>query len=126
MKDPTKRYDAWANPILSHSEMLFYYRDNKDALQVIADCMPHMFVVIPDVEIRIYPNGFPWADVVLVYPGGQRNVNIYPSRRSWEALRRTYQRKKGWTREITKNGLVVLRRKGTVIRDPSCKFGVRR
>lgn len=126
MKDPTKRYDAWANPILSHSEMVFYYRDDKNALAVLNDCMPHMYVVIPDVQIRIYSGGLPWADIVLVYPGGTKNVNYYPSERALEALRRTYRKRKGWTREITKNGLVILSRKGTVIRDSACKFGIHR
>lgn len=121
-KDSARRFDSWANPILPHEEMKKYFAYDKKSMQVLNDCMPHMYVVIPTVEIRIYTEGLPWGEVVLIYPGGEKSTGIYPSVRAWEALRRTYRNRKGWYHEKRKNGLVVLRREGRVIRDPSKKF----
>lgn len=122
MKDPTKRYDAWHNPILPHEQMLIYYRDNPQALAVLKDCMPHMFVCIPAIEIRIIIGGYHWAEITYQYPGGDRTVSVYPTVRGWEGLRDTYKGKPGWKHRWIENKSVVLRREGTVIRDPSQKF----
>lgn len=122
MKDPTHRYDAWGNPILPHDQMMIYYRDNKKALEVLKNCMPHMFVVIPSIEIRIIIGGYHWVEITMQYPGKDKTVDKYPSVRAWEALRATYKGRKGWTHRWNGTASVVLRREGTVIRDPSRKF----
>lgn len=123
MKDPTRRYDAWGNPILPHDQMKIYYRDNKEALEVLDQCMPCMYVCIPAVEIRIIIGGFHWVEITYQYPGGDRTAEKYPSNRAWEALRDTYKGKPGWKHRWSGSASVVLRREGTVIRDPSKKFG---
>lgn len=124
MKDPTHRYDAWGNPILPHAQMLIYYRDNPEALEIIKNNMPHRFVVIPNVDIQIQTGISPIVVIYLTYPGGDRHIVIDPSVRSWEALRRTWHGKKGWKHFYTGKGIVTLRREGTVILDTARKFGL--
>lgn len=116
------RYDAWGNSILPHSEMLLYYKQDENSLKILKNHLPHRFVIIPDVEIRISPEDSTNVLVYLIYPGRTESKSLYTTPRVLFALRKTFRGRKGWTREVKKNNVVILRHRGRVMIEPSGKF----
>ena len=120
------RYDAWGKKILPHADMILYYKDDVDSLDIVRRFMPHRHVCIPTVEILIDCKNPEMVDVYLIYPGETILLTKDMSVRAVEGLRRTYRGKKGWTVKDQKNGVVNLRREGRVILDPCRKYGIYR
>lgn len=117
-----KRYDAWKNLILPHNAMLLYYKSDLQSLKIIMSLMPHRYVCLPDVEIRINCTQPEDVTIYLIYPGGTRSISKTLSKRALCALRKTYKGRPGWVASYNAQGTVILRRKGRVILEPAGKF----
>lgn len=118
------RYDAWGKKILPHQAMLLYYKDDQNSLDIVRRWMPHRYVCLPNVEIRIGTVGEGFVVVTLIYPGETIEKALEPSTRVLEALRRTYRNGKGWSHECKNGKVVIFRRSGRVIMDPARKYGI--
>jgi hypothetical protein len=116
-----KRYDAWGNPILPREEMIRYYASDEKSLRIVRNNIPCRTVVLPEVEIRIFPECVEQFEVLTVYPGGQVSKVHDMTEKALKALRTAYRGKKGWTHEKTAFGCIVLRHKGRVILESTGK-----
>jgi hypothetical protein len=117
-----KHWDAWGNPILPYPEMRKIYQFDQHSLEHLRKHLPHRTVVLPDIEIRIDLDRPSTVTVYYIYPAGNESRTFILSLRALDALRRTYKGRKGWCREVTKSGWVILRHKGTLILEPTGKF----
>jgi len=119
----SKHFDAWGNPILDRFKMAIYYRDSPTDLFMVTHYLPHQYVVIPHVEIRIYTGIDPVVEMTTLFPGGEITKILRPTPKMWVAFRETWKGKKGWMHDFRGHGQVVLVRRGKVILDPARKYG---
>lgn len=125
MNKPCKcRYDAAGHRVLSHPEMLLYYKDDKQSLDLVRRNMPHRLVCVPTIEIHIPLGQVSTITVYRIYPGETISVVKDVSVRAVEGLRQTYRRNKGWKPTRTATCACVLRREGKVVLDPLKRFGI--
>lgn len=120
-------FDAWGNPILDRNNMIGYYRDRPKALAIVKSKLPHQYCTIPRVYIDIDPMNMEKVIVVLMYPRKDIYRELHLSARAIQGLRNVYLgKKKGWTHRITKYGHTILEKEGTVILEPTRKYGIYR
>lgn len=123
MKQRLNHYDAWGNPILGFFEMRDYYSNNPQALQTLRNILPHNFVTIPKVIIKISTKDPNLVEITRVYPGGYDRTSKRIPERGVTALRRLYLNcRHGW-RCYKWGGGVVFERNGTIIPAKFSKFG---
>lgn len=126
MRTNCKRFDAGGNVILPHAEMLLYYKKDPHSLDIVRRFMPHRYICIPDIEIRLDVQDCRTATIYSIFPGETKERVVELSDRNLNVLRHMWRwGRKRWVME-KKTGYFVFRRAGCVVMDPLKRYGIYR
>lgn len=115
----TKKHSHWdmrGNPIVDFYEMRKRYASCAHSTKVLLCCLPHQYVVVPDVYITINSDNPKEAKVNTVYPGGENGRIVELSDNAIASLRKLYKNLRSNWKVQTRGKVTTFSRVGGVKR----------